>query len=182
MAKTVFSRAGTASRYVLSPDARDRIETELLDLQVARGARACEHADLCGDVADIAELAARDMTLEMYDRRIAQLRTVLAELGPETPQDPGAIDAAVDPSAVRPGVVIDLRFGDATEIERFVVGDIAERADAIEVITPTSPLGRALIGARRGDSVRWAAPRGTISAAIVDVEPFGDVLSELRAS
>jgi transcription elongation GreA/GreB family factor len=174
MAKSALPRPTPAERYVLSAAARARVEAELADLDEARNSRACEQTDLCGDAADIAELALRDMALERYDERIGHLRALLAESVSAT-QESTAQD---DPATVRLGVVINLRFAGATETERFVVGDIAERDDAVEVITPASPLGRALIGARQGEQIRWAAPRGTITAAIVDVAP----LTDLRAS
>jgi|GEM_PF-890684 len=170
--KTARSQTSTPPRYTLSSGARARLETELRELQEARTACALEQTDLCGDIADIAELAARDMTLEHFDERIARLRDHLAGTGAVIP---GGDDE--DPTTVRPGTVIALRFGDEEEAERFVVGDIAERGEAIEVITPSSPLGRALIGSRAGDRVEWAAPRGKIVANIVEVAPLPELLA-----
>jgi hypothetical protein len=39
------------------------------------------------------------------------------------------------------------------------------------VVTPDSPLGRALTGARAGEEITWAAPEGRLWAGVGDVEP-----------
>lgn len=168
----VSTRPASAAAPVLSAAARSRLETELDELRTARAIHASEPIDICGDIADVAEFAARDMLLEQYDRRISRLDTLLTESGTEY-----ATDIDEDGGTVRPGVVISLHFGTDGATERFLLGDIAERADAIEVITPSSPLGRALIGSRAGDRIECAAPRGTIQAEIVDVRPLTDLIA-----
>jgi len=170
MTKDARPRTQASARPALSNTARARLENELVELQTARAVHASEPIDVCGDVADIAEFAARDMVLEQYDRRISHLREVLSDAV-------GGYDGSPDDETVRPGVVIALQFGTDGVTERFVVGDIAERDAAIEVITPASPLGRALIGARAGDSVECKAPHGTVRAAIVHVRPLADLLA-----
>lgn len=170
--KAARSQTSTAPRYTLSAAARARLEAELHELQEARTACALEQTDLCGDIADIAALAARDMTLEHFDERIARLRNHLAGATAVT-----VVGDDADPATVRPGTLIALRFGNETEPERFVVGDIAERGGAVEVITPSSPLGRALIGSRAGDRVEWAAPRGKIVANVIEVAPLPELLA-----
>jgi transcription elongation GreA/GreB family factor len=39
------------------------------------------------------------------------------------------------------------------------------------VITLSSPLGRALIGARAGDTIEYAAPAGTLKATVLELQP-----------
>ena len=40
----------------------------------------------------------------------------------------------------------------------------------VEVISPTSPLGEALIGARIGETVTYEAPGGTLEVEIVSID------------
>lgn len=52
-----------------------------------------------------------------------------------------------------------------------VLLDAAETGDdpEIELVSPASPLGRALLGARPGESVSWEAPAGTFKATVVSI-------------
>jgi transcription elongation factor GreA len=62
-----------------------------------------------------------------------------------------------DPSRADTGAVVELDFGDGPE--RFVIGSIEEWGPDIEVVTPASPLGEALIGAAAGDTVSFGAAK-----------------------
>ncbi len=54
--------------------------------------------------------------------------------------------------------------------EKYLIGSIEERHDDYEVISPQSPLGRALVGATIGDIVTYETPTGaTLSVEILDV-------------
>jgi transcription elongation GreA/GreB family factor len=47
-----------------------------------------------------------------------------------------------------------------------------EEADATaDRISASSPLGRALLGRRLGEEVRFRAPGGTLSVTVVDIRP-----------
>lgn len=148
--------------YVLSDAARSRLESELSELIDERETRAVESGNMCGDAADIAEFAARDMRLEHLDRAIARIHALLAEsTGAQTP---GAA-----PGTIGPGSRFRVLFGSNNNAERFVLGDRAERAADVGVITVHSPLGRALIGARAGDTVEYSAPAGTLQATVLEL-------------
>ena len=56
---------------------------------------------------------------------------------------------------VREGEVVLLDFGGGTP-ERYVVGTLAEVDDDVDAVTPSSPLGRALLGAVAGTAVSYA--------------------------
>nr|WP_238342481.1 GreA/GreB family elongation factor [Actinopolymorpha rutila] len=77
-----------------------------------------------------------------------------------------ASDAPEDTVAV--GSVVTLRFDDGST-EAYQVGLIEEQADDVVALTPTSPLGRALMGHKVGDKVTYAAPVGELSVEIVQV-------------
>jgi transcription elongation factor GreA len=153
----------------LSAAARTRLEAELADLEGERVLLAAEPGSLCGDAADIAELAARDMRIEQLDERIVRIRDLLA--GSSSWSAAGASPG--DPGVVRPGSLVTLRFGRARVAETFVVGARAERDEAHDAITPTSPLGRAVLGARSGAVVEYTAPAGTQRVRVVAVAATG---------
>lgn len=158
--------AAPAASYTLSDAARARLENELADLHAERAARATETGSLCGDAADIAEFAARDMRLEQLDERIAQVRAVLSEASTVRGATP---PPAVDATAVMPGCRLTVLIDGSDDVEQVVLGDRAERAAGTGVVTLSSPLGRALIGAHPGDTVEYRAPAGTLRATVVDL-------------
>ena len=47
-----------------------------------------------------------------------------------------------------------------------------ERAKGARTITTTSPLGSALVGARKGDEVAYQAPGGTFRYQVVEFHPY----------
>jgi transcription elongation factor GreA len=123
------------------------------------------------DSADIADRVVREADLAQLDERIEALelhlqRRALANTGRAAQQDHGA--------AVRAGIVVSLSF--ASEAPgRYLVADLLDVADAgasgeFDVLTPGSPLGRALLGARPGDQVTYLTPRGKVTVTVQAVE------------
>jgi transcription elongation factor GreA len=78
-------------------------------------------------------------------------------------------DTVADQGVVNPGVVVEIRYDGDDEVERYLVGSIEERREGVSVISPGSPLGKALIGHKPGDRVEYEAPSGVLSAEILSV-------------
>jgi transcription elongation factor GreA len=85
--------------------------------------------------------------------RIRQLESILEH---------AEIIEAPEPGVVGPGTIVTIVYeGDSDDdAERYLVGHIEERTDDLEVVSPTAPLGAALIGHRTGDSVEYETPTG----------------------
>jgi transcription elongation factor GreA len=61
--------------------------------------------------------------------------------------------------------------GDSDDMaERYVIGNMEERVDGADVISPASPLGAALQGASDGDTVSYEAPNGALTVRVLKVE------------
>ncbi len=54
--------------------------------------------------------------------------------------------------------------------ERYLLGHVEERTGDLDVISPGSPLGGALVGAAVGETVAYAAPNGELRVTVVKVE------------
>jgi transcription elongation factor GreA len=55
-------------------------------------------------------------------------------------------------------------------VERYLLGSIEERVEDLEVMSPGSPLGEALIGRTVGETVSYQTPTGaTLEVEIVSV-------------
>ena len=55
------------------------------------------------------------------------------------------------------------------EPERLLVGVIEERRGDLLVVSPGSPMGEALLGASKGDSVEFDSPGGRQRVTVVEV-------------
>jgi transcription elongation factor GreA len=146
----------------LSTTASQRLEAELSALLEERAIRASEPIDSTGDAADMAEFAVRDMIVEQLDERIVSIRGLLAENSIPTQR-------TVADGVVSEGTLVDVRFGRSRTTETFLVGHRLESDGTIDVITPSSPLGRALLGAKPGDKVSYGAPAGAVDVTLVEV-------------
>jgi transcription elongation factor GreA len=109
-----------------------------------------------GDLADRATNVDGHVRLAMLERRIATVEGELAVTHQPSPR------AANDAIAV--GDVVTLDWGDGPE--SLLLGSVDQAGDGFDVITPNSPLGRALQGARVGSTVTYSIGHRTLKATI----------------
>ncbi|RMB79400.1 GreA/GreB family elongation factor [Streptomyces shenzhenensis] len=149
----------------IGADARRALERELADLRSEREAVASTlHSDGgTGDTADQADELQRATEIARLDDRISRigerLRTAAAA-GPP-PAD-----------VVGVGSTVTVRFEDDTA-QTLQIGEVAAPTDQ-RLVTADSPLGRALLGRRAGDTVDYSTPDGRLSAVVLSLEPPGD--------
>ena len=79
-----------------------------------------------------------------------------------------------DHDEVSHGKVVTVRFPAFDEEETFMLGSREEAAHAsIEVYSPTSPLGAAVLGKRVGDSTSYTLANGKeMTVEVVRVQPY----------
>ncbi|GAA4877184.1 GreA/GreB family elongation factor [Actinomycetospora straminea] len=79
-----------------------------------------------------------------------------------------------DDGVAEPGMVLTVRLDDATETETFLLAESGVPADReIDVYSPASPVGRAVLGAQEGDTRRCRLPDGhTVSITLVAAKPY----------
>jgi len=154
----------------LSRSAYDRLQAEYDDL-TTRGrievAQKIEVARLMGDLSENGDYhAAKDEQGHM-EGRIRHLEHLLenaeiidtGEYGPEH----GTVVAGAVVTVVYEGDHHDLA-------ERYLVGHMEEKTGDLEVMSPHSPLGSALLGAVEGHWVEYEAPNGTLRVQVLKVE------------
>ena len=154
-----------AATHQLTQDTFDRLRAELEELRT-RGrieiAKAIEAARALGDLSENGDYHAAKDTQGKMEARIRQLEAML--------KDVEIVDGtAAATGTVAAGVVVSLRYEGDDEVERYLIGSIEERREGVEVISPSSPLGQALIGKKKGETVSYEAPRGPQKVEIVDV-------------
>jgi transcription elongation factor GreA len=145
----------------------DRLQAELEDL-TTRGrveiARAIEAARALGDLSENGDYHAAKDTQGKMEARIRQIQATLSKA---TVVEEGG--AGGDPGTVAAGSVVAIRYEGDEEVERFLVGSIEERHDELNVVSPGSPLGQALMGKTAGQVVAYEAPGGSLRVEIVEV-------------
>jgi transcription elongation factor GreA len=150
----------------LSRAAYERLQAEFDDL-TTRGrievANKIEAARLLGDLSENGDYhAAKDEQGHM-EGRIRQLEYLIehAEI----------IEVGEDGS-VAPGCVITIVYeGDDDDMaERYLIGHMEEKTGELDVMSPHSPLGAALLGKGPGDWVEYEAPHGVLRVKVLAVE------------
>lgn len=82
-----------------------------------------------------------------------------------------------DDGVVEPGMLVTVLFANDAVPTSFLLGSrdliAADPTIAVDVYSPTSPLGVALTGAAIGDTVHYLAPSGgDVTVRIISTEPF----------
>lgn len=124
----------------------------------------------------------------VLERMTEELTALSAQLAP-TPETSKRIralrealrttDAADKPNdgLVEPGMLVSVMFTNAARTSTFLLGSreliSLEPSIAVDVYSPSSPLGQALNGARVGDTVSFTPPSGIeTKVRVISVEPF----------
>ena len=75
------------------------------------------------------------------------------------------------PTEVGVGTVVRLKDVDANETVEYRIVGSAEANPAENKLSNESPVGRAIIGRKKGETVEVAAPRGSLKYKIMDIKP-----------
>ena len=153
----------------LTQEAHDRLKNELDELVAHRPVIAAE-INARREEGDLKENggyhAARDEQAKQ-EGRIRHLQELLrsAQVGV----------APADDGVVEPGMVVTVAYdGDDDDQETFLLGSREEGVHgSLQVYSPQSPLGQAILGASRGESREYTLPNGrTQKVSVLDAKPF----------
>jgi transcription elongation factor GreA len=152
----------------LTQEACDKLTAELENLKGPIRQEVIQRISAARDEGDLKENggyhAAKDEQGKI-EARIRQLEDILrrAQVG-ETPADDGIVE---------PGMKVTYRFVGDDDTETFLLGAREIEDDTLEVFSPQSPLGSAILGAKKGDKVAYSAPNGKkLQVEIVDAVPY----------
>jgi transcription elongation factor GreA len=163
-----LSATDDATGTWLTQEAHDRLSRELGELIANRPVIAKEINDRRqeGDLRENGGYQAAREEQGKQEGRILQLQALL--------RDAKVGEAPVRAGTGGPGMVVTVRFQDDPDTETFLIGSREEAETAgVEVYSAASPLGKALTGAREGDTVSYETPAGkTIKVTLVSAKPF----------
>lgn len=152
--------------HELSQMAYDRLRGEFEELTTVGRvdiARKIEAARELGDLSENGDYhAAKDEQGKM-ETRIALLSALLNNC---------RIVEARDGNTVSVGSVVTVAHGgDPNDVETYLVGSIEERHDGLDVISPASAMGSAIMGAKVGDTLAFESPAGgSLTVQIVSLD------------
>ena len=156
----------------LTQEAFDKLKQELEDLKGPVRQEIIARISAARDEGDLKENGGYHAAREeqgKVEARIRQLEDMLrrAQVG-ETPADDGVVE---------PGMKVTYRFaGDPDDAaETFLLGarEMEDTTEGLKVYSPQSPLGSAIIGAKKGDTVAYEAPNGKkLEVEIVEAVPY----------
>jgi transcription elongation factor GreA len=157
----------------LTQEAFEKLREELGYLRGPNRAELAARIGAARDEGDLRENTGYHAAKEEQGKaeaRIRQLENMLskAKVG-ETPPDDGVVE---------PGMKVTVRFVGDSDTETFLIGarELADFDASVDlaVYSPQSPLGSAIAGKKKGDTVSYAAPNGSeLKVEIVDAVPFG---------
>ena len=141
---------------ILTPEGYKNLKKELDFLRTDRRREVAERIRVAREFGDIAENAEYDDAKNeqaMLEHKIAQLEERLANAR--------LIDSNSDTSVVSVGSRVRLRDLDMKEtVEYYIVGS-AEANPAEQKLSNESPVGKAIIGRKKGETVEVLTPRGS---------------------
>ena len=154
----------------LTQDAYDKLAAELEHLKGPGRQEVVARISAARDEGDLKENGGYHAAREEQGKlegRIRQLEDMLrrAEVG-ETPPNDGVVE---------PGMVVTYKFvgDDDDEVETFLLGAREIEPDGLTVYSPQSPLGSAINGHTKGETVSYEAPNGKqLEVVIVDAVPY----------
>ena len=154
------------SEHQLSRAAHERLSAEYEDLTTRwriEIAKLIERARELGDLSENGDYHAAKDEQGMKEGRIRQLKSILEK---------ASIVEELPDGVVGAGTIVTIVYDgdDDDQAERYLVGHIEERTGELDVVSPTSPMGAALVGATEGSTVSYLAPGGALQVKILKVE------------
>lgn len=150
----------------LSQEAFDRLKAELDDLTTRGRIEVADKIERARELGDLSENgdyhAAKDEQGQM-EGRIRQLEHLVEN---------AEILEAAPAGVVGVGSIVTIVYegDDDSDAERYLVGHIEEEVDDLDIVSPTAPLGAALVGAKVGEWVSYEAPNGDLRVRLLAVE------------
>ncbi|MEI6867359.1 MAG: transcription elongation factor GreA [Actinomycetes bacterium] len=157
----------TPTQTWLTQEAADRLQAELVDLEGPRRADIIKKIEAARSEGDLKENggyhAAKDEQGKI-EARIRQLKHMLenAHIGTPPAGESGVVGLGML-------VTVDM-MGDEV---KFLLGSREISSGDVDVYSEKSPLGKAVLGAKIGDTVTYNAPNGkTISVAVLEAQLY----------
>ena len=142
---------------VITPEGLEKLKEEIDHLTTAKRREVAERIKEAREFGDISENAEYDDAKNeqaMLEHKIAQLEERLSNARVIQKRD-------VDLSVVSIGAKVKLRDVDAKRTDEYFIVGSAEANPAELKLSNESPVGKAIIGRKKGETVEVVTPRGS---------------------
>jgi transcription elongation factor GreA len=121
-----------------------------------------ERAREMGDLKENGDYHAAKNEQGFNEARVRQLEAMLKT---------AVVVESTSADKVEAGTVVEVRMEGDDETSTYLIGSIEERGTGYDVVSPGSPLGKALLGHAAGETVTYEAPAGSFEVEIIAVRP-----------
>jgi transcription elongation factor GreA len=151
---------------ILTPAGHKKLKEEIEHLSTVKRREVAERIKLAREFGDIAENSEYDDAKNeqaMLEHRIATLEERLKNARVIAKNE-------ITTDVVSVGTRVRLRDVDAKETIEYTIVGSAEANPAEQKLSNESPVGRAIIGRKKGETVEVTAPRGSLKYKIMDIQ------------
>ncbi|MBV9093198.1 MAG: transcription elongation factor GreA [Streptosporangiaceae bacterium] len=152
----------------LTQEAYDRLKAELDDLSGRGRADIAKKIEAAREEGDLRENGGYHAAKDEQGQIEARIITLQHILGNARVGNPPRTEGVVGP-----GMTVTVRFVKDDEELTFLLGSREESGSPIEVYSPRSPLGTAILGKKVGEQATYSLPNGrTATVEILDAVPY----------
>ena len=141
---------------ILTPEGLQKLQNELDDLQTNKRREVAERIKEAREFGDISENSEYDDAKNeqmMLEQKIAQLEERLRSAQVVNPSE-------LSTDLVRVGVTVNVKDEKTGDTDKYTIVGSAEASPSQKKLSNESPVGKALLGHKRGDTVDVALPNG----------------------
>ena len=151
---------------ILTKEGYQKLKREIEDLSTRRRREIADRIKVArefGDIAENAEYDAAKNEQAMVEARIAKLEERLASARVIEKRE-------ISKDVVSVGSTVRLRDVDAKQTVEYRIVGSAEANPAELKLSNESPVGKAIIGHKKGETVEVATPRGSLKYKILEIK------------
>ena len=151
---------------ILTPQGHEKLKEEIENLSTVKRREVAERIKQAREFGDIAENSEYDDAKNeqaMLEHRIAMLEERLKSARVIEKRD-------VTTDVVSVGTIVRLRDVDAKETIEYAIVGSAEANPTENKLSNESPVGKAILGKKKGETVEVVAPRGSLKYKIMDIK------------
>jgi transcription elongation factor GreA len=155
----------------LTQEAYDRLKSELDYLSGPGRTEIAKKIEAARGEGDLKENGGYHAAKEEQGKQAARIHQIQSILDNSMVGEPPRTDGVVGP-----GMTVTVRFtGDDDEVT-FLLASREESGSPIDVYSPRSPLGAAIMGKKVGENATYSLPNGrALSVEILEAVPYGGI-------
>lgn len=153
-----------SNRTVVSAEGMRKMEEKLQYLTTTRRAEVAEQISIARGFGDLSENAEYDEAKNEQSRLEAEIAALENDIRTAI-----VIDGVVSTEAVNVGTTVRILFIDDNEEEEYTIVGAREADPMNNRISNESPIGRALLGKKVGDTASVEAPEGVYDVKVLEI-------------